>query len=134
MKLRGHHLICRLGFQGLGYDDKFTQTMKEVLTILDLNPNLNIKVTTSIDILCAACPHREDNICSQEEKEIPARDQFILDNLGLTEDRVYTLQEINQKIRNQFTESKRQQLCRNCEWNQYGYCQQGLAALKEPED
>ncbi|MCK8817229.1 DUF1284 domain-containing protein [Natroniella sulfidigena] len=135
MKFRAHHLICRLGFRGLGYDKRFARVMKEVLASFKLNPELKLKIVKEADILCAACPNRKGAGCfkdqdSEQEAEIKKLDQFVIDKLGLTEGQIYSLAQLEQRIAKLFTERDLEEFCGSCQWREYGYCRQGLQELK----
>ncbi|WP_408956467.1 DUF1284 domain-containing protein [Natroniella sp. ANB-PHB2] len=136
MKFRAHHLICRLGFRGLGYDERFTQVMKEVLASFRLNPELKLKIVRKPDILCAACPNKKEKGCfkdqdSEKEAEIKKLDQFVIDKLGVIEDGIYLLTDLEQRIAKLLTERDLEEFCGSCQWSEYGYCQQGLQELKK---
>ena len=135
MKLRAHHLICRLGFQGLGYDKRFAKVMQEVLFTFELNPDLKIKIVNKADILCAACPHRKDNQCykdkdSKQEDEIRELDAFVISKLDLTVNNIYSLTELNQRIKDKFSIKDLTDFCASCQWQEYDFCSQGLEKLK----
>jgi hypothetical protein len=139
MRIRGHHLICRLGFRGLGYDERFTRTMEEVLVSFELNPDLRLKVVKDLDILCTACPNRREDICYSEEderqdKRIKEMDQFVISVLELEENGIYTLEEINNRIINYFMDGDMAELCQSCEWKDYDYCLKGLRELRKKKD
>ncbi len=136
MQIRAHHLICRFGFKGLGYDERFIRVMEEVMITFRLNPELNLKVLASSDILCAACPNCRDDICYDkdghvQEEQIKKMDRFVLSILKLDEGEMYTLKEINQRIVDYFTVDKLASLCEDCEWRNYGYCRKGLQKFKD---
>ena len=54
--LRGHHLLCILGFRGLGYDEAFVANMTRVVGLIRKKPETVFTLTDSADILCATCP------------------------------------------------------------------------------
>ncbi len=135
MKLRAHHLICRLGFQGRGYDKRFTKVMAEVLFSFELNPNLKLKIVDTVDILCAACPHRKDKQCYknqdlEEENKVKELDSIVISKLGLAVNNSYSLTELDQRIKNKFSLKDLANFCSSCQWREYDFCRKGLKELK----
>ncbi|KXZ39249.1 hypothetical protein SAMN05661008_01034 [Alkalithermobacter thermoalcaliphilus JW-YL-7 = DSM 7308] len=135
IKLRGHHLICRLGFKGLGYSKEFVEKMSEIVNILKYNMDTLIEVDNKADIICKSCPHLKRNMCKKDgneesEKEIKIMDEIVLDALKIKPGDKLTVFDINNRIKNNFTNEKLNLLCKNCSWRCLDYCEEGLNSLR----
>lgn len=73
LKLRLHHLMCCYTFDGVGYNDAFTQNMAQAAALLYGKEPLEVELTDGCDDLCAACPHNLGGRCDTEES-VHARD------------------------------------------------------------
>ena len=85
LEIRGHHLLCLLGFRGLGYGQEFVQKMGEVAEELHSNSTIPIKVLAECDVICASCPHNTDDNCQKEkdsEPRVKNKDFQVLRKLG----------------------------------------------------
>ncbi|GKX27771.1 hypothetical protein SH1V18_02510 [Vallitalea longa] len=136
MRIRGHHLICNLGYKGKGYDERFTSVMSNVMYLIKMNPDLNVRVIDDIDILCSACPNRKgEKYCTNKDteanKRIKQMDHLVLDILDIQPYSLHNWTELQKKIALDFKLEHLNKLCKNCEWRQLGYCRQGLLDLKE---
>ena len=49
MRIRAHHLLCILGFRGLGYDKRFVQNMERIVSAVRHNADLGLTLTDSCD-------------------------------------------------------------------------------------
>ncbi|HEY5561588.1 MAG TPA: DUF1284 domain-containing protein [Clostridiaceae bacterium] len=74
-KLRAHHGLCILFFEGKGYDDNFVENMKNVIATLTQNPM--VLVVFDEDIVCVACPNNSNGICDCNEK-VDRYDKMVL--------------------------------------------------------
>ena len=86
MNIRAHHLLCLLGFQGLGYSPEFIKKMMQVKHRLKTQTNLEIKILNSCDEICAVCLHKEKGRCQKGEyscKRVKEADEKVLSALGL---------------------------------------------------
>lgn len=136
MALRGHHLICQLGFRGMGYNQEFIDKMTEVVDLVKSNADLKIKVLNEQDVLCESCPNRLSRKCFSEIDEtddwrIKEMDNYVLHKLNLKAEEVYLVSEIVEKIKSNFSIEDLDILCQHCNWRQYGYCDEGLQTLIE---
>lgn len=134
IELRGHHLICRLGFRGMGYDEKFTKKMTQVVEILKNEPNTIIKIAGSTDDLCGSCPNKKNDRCFTGEKydaeeQIQSMDDVVIKSLSLIVGENYTVSEINELTKEKFSISDFDKMCEGCSWRSYGYCEQGLKEI-----
>lgn len=107
LALRGHHLVCRLGFRGLGYSDAFVQQMTEIVHLLRTYPEMKLRVIDGPDVLCDACPHLVDGQChtagnSHSEIRIQAMDRAVIQILDLQVGHLYSVQIINERMKARF--------------------------------
>ena len=134
IELRGHHLICRLGFRGMGYDEKFTIKMSEVVDILKNKPETVIKIAGSIDDLCSSCPNKSFEKCftgenDDAEEQIQSMDKVVIEALSLTIGENYTANEINRLTKKYFSLKDFDRMCEGCSWRSYGYCEEGIKEI-----
>lgn len=132
--LRGHHLLCILGFRGLGYDEAFVANMTRVVGIIRKKPETVFTFTDSADILCAACPRYVNGRCQSDlgaEDRARERDRAVLRALELESGDSLPAGRVYDRIRERISLAAMEQICAGCEWQSSGYCAEGLAALKE---
>ncbi len=132
--LRGHHLLCILGFRGLGYDRTFVENFAGVVSRVIADPQAVVTVTDCCDVICASCPHKKSGKCAKSPDinvKLARRDRAVLGRLGLTVgssrsvERIYGL--VTVKISP--TDVKRE-LCASCQWLGGGMCLEGLRVLR----
>lgn len=135
MMLRAHHLICLLGFRGLGYSPEFLQDMTKIVFELLSCPDTLIEVVYGPDDICAPCPFLKGGGCHEEgphsEEIIKARDSAVMMRLGLVSGEKITWHAVEQRIRSSINLQDLEQICRDCKWLPLGYCAAGLKRLME---
>lgn len=132
VKIRGHHLLCLLGFRGLGYSPKFAETMEKVFKEFHADTTFPIVVVTECDIICDSCPHKRDNECQKKEGSalrIKSKDATILKKLRFPVGSETTSREAWRRVKERITAKDLTAMCRQCEWLGLGYCQEGLSEL-----
>ncbi len=133
LEIRAHHLLCILGFRGLGYSQEFIVTMGKVVKELDTNSTFPITVITECDIICASCPYNKGNKCLKEadsESKVRTRDLEVLQRLGFEVGAQMPAAKAWMRIREKLTLRDVAEICRGCEWLEFGHCAQGLARLR----
>ena len=135
LRLRGHHLICRLGFRGLGYDHTFIENMSAIIQHLTCHPEVKIHVTDTPDLVWAACPHLINGHCHSSgspvsETRVQQMDRTVMNVLHIESGHIVTLCEIDDKIRLYFDETAFSSVCKGCKWHCLGACEKGLNQLK----
>lgn len=133
IKIRGHHLLCMLGFRGLGYSDDFVANMTQVVNRVFKQPDTMIELTNSCDSICSACPHQSDGVCAKSETssaKIESKDMAILSHLGYTPGICLKASDAYAKIASKLNpEDICGRFCKRCRWRDLGYCAEGLAEL-----
>ncbi|WP_445491389.1 DUF1284 domain-containing protein [Niallia sp. 03133] len=132
--LRGHHLLCVHGFQGMGYSPGFVKKMQEVVTaIRDENIDFPIKVVEGLDETCFYCPHSREGICNA-----PKANDFVLDldrkvmkHLGIEKDQIYQKNELVSLVAKMVSPDDLDFLCQGCSWLSYGICKKGISDLRK---
>lgn len=118
LTLRGHHLLCLKGFQGYGYDEKFTQNMTKI-NLLRKQEKTTILLTDSPDDICASCPNLKNNICEniQQNANIVNMDHEVLKNIDSSKeyDSIELFSEIDEIFNTQESVSK---ICFKCMWHE----------------
>jgi len=129
LTIRGHHLLCILGFRGKGYSEKFVANMERIVEQYQGNPKLKIEVVDYCDDICRACPHLAGKICRQSEgsaDRLEAMDRDILDRLGLASGQLVTVEKIVERLKDRIKAHHLTEICRDCRWLSLGYCHEGL--------
>ena len=132
LEIRAHHLLCILGFRGLGYSQEFIVKMGKVVKELDTNATFPISVIAECDVICASCPHNKGNKCLKEadsESKVKTRDLEVLQRLGFEVGAQMPAAEVWTRIREKLTLRDVAEICQCCEWLKFGHCAQGLEKL-----
>jgi uncharacterized protein len=129
--LRAHHLLCILGFRGLGYSDAFVENMTKVVGKLGNDPEVMVTIIAEPDDICSACPHLTGDGCDGGGK---SRDESLLTLLKMEEGDTMSLADAYARAAECLTPALMSaSVCYGCEWVDHGYCAEGLAALKRCE-
>ena len=135
MRLRAHHLLCILGFRGLGYDEKFIQGMKRVVQRIKEYPGLKIEVIERCDDICTACPFNVEGSCKNEvmgsEEAVRRKDREVAERLELKEREKYSIKEILNLIKKKIKPDDLSAICGNCPWLRMRYCEEGLKMIDD---
>jgi hypothetical protein len=133
MKIRGHHLICILGFRGLGYSPEHVLNMKRIVGRLQLPRSVHFEVVDYPDDICAFCPFFVEGGCQQNgpssEAIVKSLDFNVMTRLGLTAEERLTWPEVEAKIRARLYPEDIDVICKECRWLPLGYCVEGLKEL-----
>jgi len=134
VRLRGHHLLCLLGYQGMGYSPEYVANMTAIHTRLRRTPDTPVEIVEGPDLLCQAFPADDPaQPVHCEEERVMWRDAQILARLGLRPGAVISWQEILDRIIEDVAVEDIPQFCHTCPWLSYGVCEAGLARLKRGE-
>ncbi|WP_126426329.1 DUF1284 domain-containing protein [Brevibacillus marinus] len=136
--LRGHHLLCVHGFQGLGYSPAFVQKMGEVVRLIrDPEQDFPIRVVCGFDETCLACPHKGATQCEagpDSERHVQQLDRNVIAHLGLVAGHTYAKSQLVRLTRERVQPDDLDRLCEGCSWLVYGLCKAGIARLKEEQE
>jgi len=133
LKIRSHHLLCILGFRGLGYSEEFVSNMEEVVGALRSDPSLPITLVVGCDAICASCPHNKEGKClkrANSEVDVPILDLELLKRLGLEAGSQMLAGEAWEEVKKRLAPKDLTEICGDCEWLALGYCAQGLERLR----
>lgn len=129
--LRGHHLLCTRLFSGNGYNQIFTEHMKEIVARTGTDkykkfgvfPQAKgIRLICGTDDICRKCPNLSENkqYCILGNEDVQKKDRLTLEYAGLLENGLYTLEEAERGVK-QINREQFDEICGSCRW--YGkYC------------
>lgn len=120
LRLRPHHLLCNLCFQGKGYNEGFVQNFESIHATLK-RPGTIIKTVACCDDICAKCPNKLDNLCRYEHDVIKI-DNAYLAILQLKIDQTITLKHLKTKIKKLLTMHDFHNTCKKCSWYSLNIC------------
>ncbi len=129
LPIRAHHLLCGLGFRGVGYSPEFAANMARILAALDTHPDAPVMVTDFPDAICAAFPPDQPGHCT--DAKVFRRDQRVLAGIGLAAGSIQPWAELRRRVARAFAPGDLQDLCATCPWMPLGYCADGLAQLRD---
>jgi uncharacterized protein len=133
--LRGHHLLCVHGFQGMGYSPEFVKKMKAIVEkIRDDQMDFPIKVEAAFDDACYACPNKGKTICEASEgsnEHVISMDKKVIHQLELIEGALYAKSLLVRLTAEKVKPSDLDHLCQGCSWLPYGVCKEGIQSLNE---
>lgn len=131
IELRGHHLLCLLGYRGMGYSDSYVENMTRTYRTLLAEPDTACKIVSGPDHLCACFPADGDYHC--EDRNVAERDELILRKLGLASGDVTTWADILSRVASSLRPDDLHAICSTCPWLPYGVCQEGIALVAAGE-
>lgn len=132
MEIRGHHLLCLIGFRGRGYGPAFIERMVEAQAALVSGGEARLTLVDKADAVCSACPYQTEEACRQSagsEDRLRAKDRAVLELLGVAPGDRLSADTVMELLRNQAAGLDLGLLCSGCEWLSLGHCEEGLAAL-----
>lgn len=133
-RLRGHHLICVHGFQGMGYSDSFVKNMQTIVDeIKDVHFDSDIQIVVELDDACGHCPHNGGNICIANESSndhVTSMDKKVIEHLNVNVNHVYKMSEIINRTKERVRPEDLDTLCKGCSWLSYGVCKEGIKKLR----
>ena len=123
-KLRGHHLFCLLGYQGMGYSQEYVENMTKLHQSLRDEPETWVQLIEGPDQLCEKYPNSGEYHC--QDRHIDNRDRVILEKLGLKVGQILKWKDIEDSIRKNVVPSDIEVVCETCSWRSFGVCEEGV--------
>jgi uncharacterized protein len=132
--LRGHHLLCVHGFQGMGYSASFVEKMTEIVEkIRDEEKDFPIQIVEGFDEACSACPHQGETLCQntiETDNHVRQLDRNVMQKLGIKHGEVWSKEELVRHTVNNVEPDDLDELCAGCSWLSYGVCKTGIEKLQ----
>ncbi len=113
LRIRPHHGLCILNFEGHGYSDAFSVHMAETVEHLRQHPETKIILTKDCDELCSVCPHREAEHCTS--KKPPIFDRNVLEETGFAAGEELTWAQFSERT-GPLSLHALERTCPGCEW------------------
>lgn len=135
MKLRAHHLICILGFKGLGYSQEYVDNMTKIVGQLRSSPESLVEIASKPDDICAPCPFLGEKGCQERgpesEELVRNRDLAVMERLNIVAGDKIAWAEVKERIRSSISPEDLADICQDCQWLAQGYCVEGLRGLRD---
>ena len=134
MILRAHHLICILGFRGLGYSKEYVANMSKIVSQICSSPETLIQVVSKPDDICGPCPFLRQGGCQERgpesEEAVRNRDYAVMEKLNVMAGDKITWAEVENRIRSSISPEDLDWICQDCQWLPQGYCADGIKRLR----
>lgn len=129
--IRGHHLLCLHGFQGVGYDESFIDGMSGYVRDMK-NPNqpLYLKIIIGQDELCKNCPHDGVDKCLSNDFLVRKIDEEVVKRLHLKPNKLYEKEFLLKKTAKHIHPNDLEIICNGCQWLEMGVCKEGIKKLQ----
>lgn len=127
IKLRGHHLLCLLGYRGKGYSAGFCANMTLVYERLRTAPETKIELIHGPDDICAAFPEDQDSHC--DNTSVYRKDEEIARQIGIAIGETWAWADVCAAVAERVQPHDIGSLCRDCRWEPYGLCREGVAHI-----
>lgn len=139
IKMRPHHLLCSLCFEGKGYSPAFVKNFWHIVEQLRHDRNnendapVFIEIIRKNDAICKACPHQRGDICKDEGGIIKQLDDAHANALGLCEGDILSWKDAIYKIKATIDIETHYQICKACRWREFGICKKHIENLLNEE-
>ncbi|MDQ6418881.1 DUF1284 domain-containing protein [Paenibacillus sp. LHD-117] len=127
IRLRGHHLLCLLGYRGKGYSDGFCTNMTEIYETLRVRPETEIAIIEGPDDICRAFPADQHSHCRNDS--VFRKDSDILSKVGMKIGDSASWSSILERVAGNVQPDDIRTLCSDCRWEPYGLCKEGVAHI-----
>jgi len=133
--LRGHHVLCIHGFQGMGYSPEFIEKMSDIVRdMLNEQVTFPVKVVQDLDVACFSCPNRGDGFCNAGEDSddhVRELDTRVMESLGISHGDIFDKNELIRLTARSIQPEDLDYICEGCSWLSYGVCKEGIRTLKQ---
>lgn len=129
--IRAHHLVCLVGFRGLGYNKEFIENMTRVARLFH-SRDTAILIIDKTDAICSACPYNRDGNCARErdsERRVRSKDLEVMRRLELRVGDKFRSDRLLGLIGERISPADITEICQGCDWLDLGYCAEGLKSL-----
>ncbi len=133
LRIRGHHLLCMLGFRGEGYSGPFVDNMRRVVDAFFGKPHPLVRVVAEPDVICTPCPHLREGCCTAEDGadgKTRSMDAAVLAAMGLQPGTLAASRTLLDLVRRHVDDETQARICTGCRWLPKGFCAEGLARLR----
>jgi hypothetical protein len=130
VKLRPHHLLCAVSFEGHGYSGPFVENFSKIVKQLRSNDETIVEIVGAIDDVCLPCPNRIDNSLCKDQAKIQSLDQRHSNVLHVIPGDTFTWKEAKQKLIEKMTLEQFHKACDGCSWKPMGVCEKALKTLR----
>ncbi|WP_281884386.1 DUF1284 domain-containing protein [Paenibacillus sp. YYML68] len=130
LRLRGHHLLCLLGYRGMGYSAEFCTNMTSIYETLRQEPGTWVELVGGPDDLCAYYPKDQHSHC---EGTVHERDEDVLARLGLRIGTRHRWKNIVRSVARHIEQEAISSICSTCPWEPYGVCREGVRLVRAGE-
>lgn len=114
--LRPHHGLCIHHFEGKGYSPSFINTMSNLISKLESDPEQIIQVVCNCDDICSTCPNNNYTICNTNAKVL-SYDYRCLTLCNLQENEQLSWLDFKRKLHKHVLKpQKLSKVCLDCEW------------------
>lgn len=127
-RLRGHHLLCLLGYRGMGYSREYVENMTKLHQTLRNEPDSLLLIVNGPDVLCEKFPESGPYHC--QDDHISVRDNLVLSRLSLQVGQSISWRELEERIRRSMIPNDISSLCSTCTWRSYGVCEEGISEIQ----
>ncbi|RIV16861.1 DUF1284 domain-containing protein [Alicyclobacillaceae bacterium I2511] len=127
-RLRGHHLLCLLGYRGMGYSQPYVENMTRIHQTLRTTPDTEVLLVAGADDLCDKFPISQTYHC--DDVNIHVRDAAILAKLQLEIGQQLTWAAIQNRIQGDIVPKDVANFCSTCTWRSYGVCEEGVEEIR----
>lgn len=131
--IRAHHLLCMLGFQGIGYTADFIKNFQKVKRMIEQNPDIDLIIRDDCDVICIACPNSQGEDCFKGglkyDQTVKDMDHRVMKKLGIKPGDRFKAREVYRLIKEKIKPSDFNEICFGCEWLALGFCPRGLKNL-----
>ncbi len=129
-RLRLHHFLCTLNFQGKGYSLPFINNYLRIKGHLQRFPAQKILIVNSTDSICGACLHKRGGQCEKEEL-IALLDKRHATSFGFAYGTSITWEKAARRIRERISLPLFHTLCEGCSWKEHGICERNIGSPKQ---
>ncbi len=113
VKMRPHHILCAINFQGKGYTELFVRNMNSIIARLDAGEELEI--VDGPDEICACLKGSAFWHC--ENASVAQRDLDALEALALSKgERILFTKARRLSLQSRFQSGEFKRVCDRCEW------------------
>jgi len=115
IRLRPHHLLCLVAFQGEGYSPEFIEKTLGLQRAL-LTGDTVVELVEGLDDLCFGCPEMSQECVSiSGDTGVGGLDRAVSDLLGISPGR-HRAAELLRSMRKTFTPERGYKVCAECSW------------------